>query len=479
MTKKNLVTSGIRLKKANHKIMENMDNDIKKPEKEKLEVLKETPESVKETVIENAKKDINMVKNNTEIIKTNLDGVNDNPEAELVIDENEIVTNEAEEKFRDFTEDINDIESNETEIISLDSIWDKISNDKILTEKERMFIFLKIKSINIEEGREPTEEESKIFQIGLEMEKKGYSLSEKQTEETINDFENKMKSEIKEAVELDEDSKKFNEKDQKGKEAEISERKEKLEGNIREEGIEIGKNINEMEEQMKNIKKDLDEKFRSYLGMEKELNRICATEGILEQKDKEEIINVFKLLRSIYSGALDTDKISFLAETMKENKFDPNDPDSLINSYNQRNFNIKQLEEVISSLDVEIEKLEKGEDEAFSRIIEWAKSHPKEIALLAGIAGGIILAPFIAEALAGAGVGAALETGIPIAIKGTLVGGKAALLGLGKIGVASGVLTGLLIKLMDEKNRDSFMKWFTGKSLPSWASWGLREDNKK
>lgn len=368
------------------------------------------------------------------------------------------------------------IETPEPEGITIDDIWNKLSNNEKVTDEEIIFIMLKIRSIDVEENGELTEDESKIFQIAQEMEKRGYALTDKSAEKLINDFEKKTKAEIGEAIEADEDSKKYNEKDQKGKEAEISDKKNKLEGEIKGEGIEIGRNIGEMEEQMKNIKKDLEEKFKSYLGMEKELSRICATEGILEQKDKEELINVFKLLKNIYKGTLNTDKISFLAETLKENKFDPNNPDALINTYNQRNYNIKRLEETISSLDVEIEKLEKGEEEAFSRMIDWIKSHPKEIALVAGVAGGVILAPFIAKALAGAGVGLALETGIPLAAKGALVGAKAISLSLLKVGGIAAILAGLLL---NGEKIDDFMESITGKKIPSWASWGLKKKGER
>ena len=316
-------------------------------------------------------------------------------------------------------------------------------------------------------------EENENDVLTLEEENEGETESEKNKREYIEHLK-----------ETDPVSKAYYESSPEGKREKVEDGKRQARNDIEKEMESqqrvLGDTVEKLAEQRKNFQESMKEAHKNYEEKEKLLHDICKTEEFknLNSEQKKELKEVMSLFGKLAKSHIDLAKMEILEEEMLE-KVEGN-PETLLDSYPSHDNTIRTWENVMKLINEDIEDIMEDEEKVLIKWFDWIKNHKGEIALLiaaivlAGGAGAIVASHY--------GAGAGMSTfamsgvaGVWASTKATMVLGIIKAGAIVKTGATIGAIGGLaagLLALTTEKQRDSFMEWWTGKSVPAWCRVG-------
>ncbi|MFA6096691.1 MAG: hypothetical protein WC788_03640 [Candidatus Paceibacterota bacterium] len=354
------------------------------------------------------------------------------------------------------TEDVTD-ETNESPESGADPIKEKIKNNEMLSVEEEKILFDKCEKIILKQRNGEDISEEEVAMVMMYQEAVGKGLTAKGAE-------------VNESVDKDvEEINAFNEKSKEEKDKDINERLEK----IKSSGIELSDKAEDAEEHIKELEKQLKDRYDEFTKMEEDIEKIRNTEGV-DQEGARTLKNTISSLKNIYTDKLHIEYYEYWIKYLKGGV------ESLHDSHAKHNISMNQLETLGGDLESDLASIEKGESEVLAKWAQFIKDHPKTgLALItAALAAGILLSPYLVKFL-GAPEIAKLGTGaLAPLMKPTIALGAKAVGSLASISGSVG-LAGIFLLLTNSEKIDDAMESIWGKKIPNWASWGLKKKGQK
>ncbi len=363
---------------------------------------------------------------------------------------------ESENGDRPDTEDATD-ETVESPESGADPIREKIINNEMLTAEEEKILFDKCEKIILKQRNGEDIGEEEIAMVMMYQEAVGKGLTAKGAE-------------VNESIDKDvEEIKTFNEKSKEEKDKDINERLEK----IKSSGIDLSDKVEDAEKHIKELEKQLKDRYDEFTKMEEDIEKIRNTEGV-DQESARTLKNTISSLKNIYTDKLHIEYYEYWIKYLKGGV------ESLYDSHAKHNISMNQLETLGGDLESDLASIEKGETEALRKWAQFIKDHPKTgLALItAALIAGVVLSPYLAK-LIGAPEIAKLGAGaLAPLIKPTMALGAKAVGSLASITGSAG-LAGIFLLLTNSEKIDDAMESIWGKKIPNWASWGLKKKGQK
>lgn len=276
----------------------------------------------------------------------------------------------------------------------------------------------------------------------------------------LNSGENK---ENENTVDEMEEIKRYNELSEEDKKIEIENRRTRIDGMAKEFELDL-------EEDIEDVKEDLDKKYVEYAGMQKDLDAIDEADLDSDAKEGlEEMRNVLSSLNGIYKKQLHIEYLQYV----KEYKEYLENPEALLGSHGKRNLLMDNWETLIGGIQADLNKTGQEEEDTMRAWARWVKEHPKAslAILMALIATGVTVAILMAPEGGGALTVPTIKMGTGIVTK--MFSGTGAVAGAGAgVMVGGGVLAQAIKYISDEENRDKIVEGLAGGvKIPAFAYW--------